>query len=438
MPIELRILSGSRAGQSASFDKPVIAVGRHPMSDLRFDAKLDLDVSTRHGEIRAANGQYTIYDQQSTNGTFVNRERVPSGSSRQLRDGDVISFGAHGPTVKVSLPDQPGAVPSTPARRPTVERIAVAVHEQTRGLRYMVAGAVIVLGGLAAGIFWMGRRDAAARDREIARISAALDSASTNFASRMSGMTDTATTNSLRRMNDSLSHVAKDRRGTRASATAAQAELLKHSAMLSQVTDWAPAVFDANNAAIVLLTTVVGGQGQEGSGFSVGGGRIVTNRHVVADSTGRATLITVKFAETRNWRRAHLVKLAEGSDDLAIIQLDDAGPSPAVRGVASSVDSPVGSSIATIGFPLGTDLKMEGTGSDAKAAATMTIGTISKTTSDVLQIDAFATHGSSGSPVFDGHGHVIGVVYGGPSGGAGRIVYAVPADRLCALLGTCK
>ena len=32
---------------------------------------------------------------------------------------------------------------------------------------------------------------------------------------------------------------------------------------------------------------------------------------------------------------------------------------------------------------------------------------------DILQIDAFASHGSSGSPVFDGHGHVIGVVYGG-------------------------
>src|SRR5205814_1649232 len=125
---------------------------------------------------------------------------------------------------------------------------------------------------------------------------------------------------------------------------------------------------------IVLLTTVVGGQGQEGTGFSVGAGRIVTNRHVVADSTGRATLITVKFAETRNWRRAHIVKLADGPDDLAIIQLDD----------------------------------------------------------------ACATHGSSGSPVFDGHGHVIGVVYGGPQGGQGRIVYAVPADRVCALLGACK
>ena len=50
------------------------------------------------------------------------------------------------------------------------------------------------------------------------------------------------------------------------------------------------------------------------------------------------------------------------------------------------------------------------------------------------QIDAFAQHGSSGSPVFDGHAHVIGVVYGGPTGAGGRIVYAVPSDKIVALM----
>ena len=51
-----------------------------------------------------------------------------------------------------------------------------------------------------------------------------------------------------------------------------------------------------------------------------------------------------------------------------------------------------------------------------------------------LDIDAFATHGSSGSPVFDARGYVVGVVYGGPTEAAGRIVYAVPAARLNAEL----
>jgi S1-C subfamily serine protease len=51
-----------------------------------------------------------------------------------------------------------------------------------------------------------------------------------------------------------------------------------------------------------------------------------------------------------------------------------------------------------------------------------------------VQIDAFASHGSSGSPVFDAHGHVIGVVWGGAPNTAGRIVFATPADQIAALL----
>src|SRR5579884_4557961 len=103
MAIELRILSGARAGQTESFEQPVVSVGRHPQSDLRFDAERDLDVSTRHGEIRGANGVYTVVDNNSTNGTFVNGERVPAGGSRVLHDGDVIAFGAHGPTASVRM-----------------------------------------------------------------------------------------------------------------------------------------------------------------------------------------------------------------------------------------------------------------------------------------------------------------------------------------------
>src|SRR3569833_234638 len=103
MSIELRILSGSRAGQTELFEKTVVAVGRHPASDLQFDPKVDLDVSTRHGEIRGDNGRYEVVDNRSTNGTFVNGERIPSGGSRELRSGDVIGFGSQGPTVAVRI-----------------------------------------------------------------------------------------------------------------------------------------------------------------------------------------------------------------------------------------------------------------------------------------------------------------------------------------------
>ena len=49
-----------------------------------------------------------------------------------------------------------------------------------------------------------------------------------------------------------------------------------------------------------------------------------------------------------------------------------------------------------------------------------------------MQLDAFAAQGSSGSPVFDGRGNVVGVIYGGATESGGRIVYAVPTVRLAA------
>ena len=59
---------------------------------------------------------------------------------------------------------------------------------------------------------------------------------------------------------------------------------------------------------------------------------------------------------------------------------------------------------------------------------------MSKRLSDVLQIDSYAGKGSSGSPVFDVRGNVVGVIYGGEAESRGRIVYAVPAERLSAFL----
>jgi len=72
-------------------------------------------------------------------------------------------------------------VTRTTARPP--ERIAIAVHEQTRGLRIAVAAAVVVLGGLAVGLYWMGHREAASRDAEITRLLAKSDTASRAFRS---------------------------------------------------------------------------------------------------------------------------------------------------------------------------------------------------------------------------------------------------------------
>ena len=452
MPIELRILGGARAGYSEAFEKPVIALGRHPMSDFRFDPKQDLDVSTRHGEIRSADGTYVIVDSKSTNGTFVNGKRIPPFQPCELHDQDVIAFGEHGPTVAVRLANKSGSPIATtvrqevkpptdvvsgklaatmPPRRSTGERVALAVNQQTRHLRIAVIVTVVVLGGLAMGIYLRSLRDKAARDDEIKALFAANAQITKDFETRLQG--DTLLTRNLQRHNDSLTRAVRDAKSAQQSVSA-QAELKRSQDLQRKFSAMdLPAVREANDGAVVLISTQLGTQTFESTGFSVSAaGLLVTNRHVVLDSTGNATRIRVKFANTRNWLRARIVKVDDDPTiDLALLQIDGAaGPFPRVRQVASAVDTPVGGSIVTIGYPLGTETPMDG----PAAKTSLTMGTISKVVSDVLQIDSFVSHGSSGSPVFDQHGHVIGVVYGGPADAAGRIAYAVPAARIAELL----
>lgn len=464
MPIELRILTGARAGYIESFEKTVIAIGRHPMSDFRFDAQQDLDVSTRHGEIRCIDGRYSLYDSNSTNGTFVNGERVPAGKSRELRDADVIAFGAQGPTVSVllqsseraplsmKLPELPSppapiaakaATPSdftatirrqsnVPAGKDTNERIRVAVRQQTRRLWIALIGIVVVLGGTATTIFIRSSRQEAASKAEIAKLLETNETITKSFQDRLR-QGDTLIANRMRRINDSLVQALKQAKSS-AQMAEAEAALRRNHDLQRQITDMDfTAISTANDPAVVMISSDMGGAGPlEATGFCVrSNGVIVTNRHVVADSTRRASTIQVKFANTGRTYRARIEKLPENpGTDLALLQIEGGGKFPTVARLGSSVDMPVGAPVATIGYPLGTDLPMDG----SAAKTTATFGNVSKVVPDLLQIDAFASHGSSGSPVFDGHGHVVGVVWGGPEGGEGRIVFSVPVDRLNELL----
>jgi S1-C subfamily serine protease len=451
MSIELRILSGSRAGQSELFEKSVIAVGRHPMSDLRFDVNHDIDVSTRHGEIRGIEDRYTVHDNNSTNGTFVNGERVPAGGSRELRNGDVIAFGAHGPTVSVRIAnsrttpvgDRATEVVPTPAigvpaqapvpqRRPTTERVAMAVAEQTRGLKIAVGAAIVVFGGLGAGLYWMGHSEARESQAKLQSMMAAYEQSSKDLQARVASTNDTTLIHSLERQRDSLVRAAKRVSGS--DAAVMQQAIQRQQDAARAIGEMDPsALAAANNPGLTFVRTDIGTESYEASGFNTApNGLVVTNRHVVENANGKATKVLVKFADTPTWLRAHVVRVPpDASVDLALLQIDDAGTYPVVRGVASSVDVPVGKAIISLGFPLGTDLPMAG----ARATTTLTLGTVSKSVPDLLQIDSYASHGSSGSPVLDGHGHVIGVIYGGPREAAGRIVYAVPAPQIFALIG---
>lgn len=75
-------------GQRIVLGEAIFSIGR--LSDCTLVLE-DSNVSRRHAEIRPQGTGFKVIDLGSTNGTLINGERI---AERQLRDGDVIEFGA--------------------------------------------------------------------------------------------------------------------------------------------------------------------------------------------------------------------------------------------------------------------------------------------------------------------------------------------------------
>ena len=66
---------GGRAGETYAIEGDRVTIGRSPDCDIFLD---DVTVSRRHALLTRHAGGFTINDQGSLNGTFVNRRRVES------------------------------------------------------------------------------------------------------------------------------------------------------------------------------------------------------------------------------------------------------------------------------------------------------------------------------------------------------------------------
>ena len=477
MRVELRVTSGSRAGQREQFDKSVISIGRNPINDFRFHPELDPDVSSKHAEIRVLESKVTLIDLDSTNGTFVNGQRVQG--SRALFEGDLIAFGGDGPKVefhisamepastRISTPEggqsavpvSSGAAaaaaaaaavplrPSTP-KRDTSMRIADAVHLQTGKLRAMIlALAVLVIAGGGL-MYWFNHRESAAATARIDMLLKSNDSLSAQMDKTMASMKgkvaglDAALSSSKSDVDKLRARIRSEMANGNDEQVTKLTEQLDASDSRQRALHGAAQVnYEAinakNSAAIVFI--VIGfpnGSLVSGSGFNVApSGLIVTNRHVVQDADGHpASRVAILFNNTVGFKHAHVVSVSK-TDELAFIKVDDAGSYPVVAGVAKNSSLHVGAPVAVIGFPLGTSTA--GNGGDGniskmRATSTLGVGTVSKVLDDMLQFDSWAAQGSSGSAVFDKRGFVIGVLFGGAAESNGRIIYAVPSNRLVA------
>ncbi|HEX6806351.1 MAG TPA: FHA domain-containing protein, partial [Gemmatimonadaceae bacterium] len=228
MSVDFRVLTGSRAGQRERFTKSVIAIGRHPLCDFRFDPQQDLDVSTRHAEIRAVGDGYVLVDIGSTNGTYVNGVRI--ARERRLESGDEISFGEFGPRVTVEIEGEsgkqrltslegsaplgeaapngawgkgaergPSSEPAPPATRSIVTEARSAVgaasvvpRRDARRMAPVAASLAAVIVIAAGGAYWLGHRNARATDAELIRLTKANDSLAQTYADRMASINSRA------------------------------------------------------------------------------------------------------------------------------------------------------------------------------------------------------------------------------------------------------
>lgn len=467
-------LSGARAGQTETFRKAYLGLGRHPLSDVRFDAERDLDVSSRHAAVIRKPDGFVLQDLGSKNGTYVNGARIDD--QHLLADGDVIGFGARGPALefhlleetedevatrtaeaaagRLSQPRQvvPAAAPpppGAPAARPrssTAVRIAAEVARQTSQLRRTTK---VLLGLLMLAIVgfgtnaWVQRHDQTA---ELIRIRAWADSVAEEaqrtareFQSEVAG---------LRQANrQSLAEIERLRRqmadagdaGTvarlRAELQAAQQRQLRIAG--AGAVDYRGISERNQDAVALVLVELSETERYSGTAFAVDSqGTLVTNKHVLVGERGDRIprRIAVKFSGSRQWFPGRFVGVADEAD-VGVLRVDVRGGTPRVQGIVHDPRSlQRGDPVAIIGYPLGLDLPMEGQGLDVVASPTLTVGTASKVLPTLVQVDGYGAPGSSGSPVFDRAGNVAGVLYGGVQESNGRIILAVPASAVAAYL----
>jgi len=114
----LVVKSGGVIGTAYALESAEIFLGRDAQNDIVI---AEADISRRHARLRRADGGYVIEDLGSTNGTFVNGQRLTA--PHRLRSGEEIRLGPHVVLVYESVGD-PGATVAIAAE--TVQTAAPA------------------------------------------------------------------------------------------------------------------------------------------------------------------------------------------------------------------------------------------------------------------------------------------------------------------------
>ena len=440
--LTIRHLSGSLAGKSqrvALQEGQALKLGRALENDIKFSDTADDAVSTMHAELSLQGGRLFIEDKKSSNGTFVNGAPCPPFQKVAVPDGSRIRLAQQGPEMQVTAeaasavtappPSATATGPGSTAVQPPKETVGratmlreidrarqeerdVMVGELSKSKKstglFVTLGLVAVLllaaGGIGGVIWWAktkGDTEKTAFEGKLAEQKAAMEKEMNVWPAVES------------KVRPAVVHIECRYRVRR------------------------PMIQNETGTAAVMVDEF--GGHVTGSGVQIKPGLILTALHVVEpwkfaigdwdDLTQKIPtlkseydVLEVQFPGQQPLRAS----LVAGSQkqDLALLQVQQT-IAPAVPVGKSNADVKVTDEIAILGYPggLGTFLQtvrnMSGTGSQIRniqeVNPTFIRGTVAQPldvgdTAHYLFFDASIEPGSSGGPVVNRSGELIGIV----------------------------
>ena len=220
-----------------------------------------------------------------------------------------------------------------------------------------------------------------------------------------------------------------------ATTTVVEHDVAQSSVVSAPAGPFSPArIYRDRAPGVVTLFSYFGGTAAQGSGFVVGSdGTILTTAHVIthagetAGAVSPATSVYVEFPD--HDRVPAKIVGWDVFDDVGVVRVDPQAHALTSLPLGRSSSVVVGEPVAAIGSPLG-DLDSLAIGVVSAVHRSLAALTADFALNDAIQTDAPIAHGSSGGPLLDAGGRVIGITaqIRTDQGAAAGIGFAVPID----------